>query len=253
MTLIWTLIKKELRASLTSPMIYVLTGLFALIVGWTFFNLLITYVESLQNLPENLIGTTSFVQSVIFRLFGNINFMLIFICPLVTMRSISEEKKQHSLEFLLVSPVSNLQIILSKFLSSLLMICLILSSSFIFPIIIKMSGFDVSNYMLNGFAGIFFTAAMFVSIGILASSLTENQIVAALLSVVMILFLWMVAWASQSTSNYYLVDLYKYLGYIDHFESFVKGIINTSDIVYFLSIIYIGLHLSVKVLDSRNW
>jgi ABC-2 type transport system permease protein len=253
MTLLWTLIKKELKVNLTSPMVYLLTGLFALIVGWTFFNLLINYVESLQNLPENVIGTTNFVQSVVFRLFGNINFMLIFICPLVTMRAISEEKKQHSLEFLLVSPVSNLQIILSKFLSSLFITFIILSSSFIFPIIIKMSGFDVSNYMLNGFVGIFLTSAMFVAIGILTSSLTENQIVAALLSVVIILFLWMIAWASQSTSNYYLVDLYKYLGYIDHFESFVRGVINTSDIIYFLTVIFIGLYLSVKVLDSRNW
>ena len=251
--ILWVLIKKELKTYFSSPLIYVLTGLFSLIIGWAFFNLLITYVESLQNMPETLVGSTNFVQNVVFRLFGNINFMLIFLCPLITMRLLAEEKKQHSLEFLLTAPITNTQIILAKFISSLLLVLFVLSSSFIFPIIIHLTGIHAGAYLLSGFIGIALTAGAFCAIGIMASSVTENQIVAALLSIVMILMLWMISWASQSTSNFYLVDLYRYLGFIDHFESFVRGILKTSDFLYFLTVIFLSLFTSVKVLASRNW
>ncbi|MFZ4714142.1 MAG: ABC transporter permease [Bacteriovoracaceae bacterium] len=253
MSILLVLIKKELKTTFNSPLIYILTGLFSLIIGWAFFNLLLTYVESLQNLPENLVGTMNFVQQVIFRLFGNINFMLIFLCPLITMRLISEEKKQHSLEFLLTAPITNTQIILAKYFSALLMVTFVLSSSFIFPIIINTTGIHAGAYLLSGFLGIFLTAASFTAIGLLASSVTENQIVAALLSIVMILFLWMISWASQSTSNFYLVDLYRYLGFIDHFESFVRGLLKTTDFLYFFTVIFLSLLTSIKVLASRNW
>lgn len=253
MMILWILVKKELKIAFGSPLIYVLTALFSLIIGWAFFNLLITYVDSLQNLPESLIGSMHFVQNVVWRLFGNMNFMLIFLCPLITMRLLSEEKKQHSLEFLLTAPISNTQIILAKFLSAFLLVSLVLSSTLIFPVIVHLTGLKVGAYMASGFLGILLTAMTFCAVGILASSLTENQIVAALLSIVSVIFLWMISWASQSTSNFYLVDLYKYLGYIDHFEAMVKGVIRTSDFVYFFSLIFLCLFSSIKVLASRNW
>ncbi len=253
MNLILVLMKKELKSYFSSPLIYILTGLFSLIIGWAFFNLLVTYVESLQNLPENLIGSTSFVTNVIFRLFGNINFMLLFLCPLICMRSIAEEKKQHSLEFLLTAPITHTQIILAKYLTCLILVLFVLSSTLLFPVIIHLAGFHVTSYMISGYVGVMLTAALFCAMGLLASSLTENQIVAALLSIVMMLGLWMIAWGSQSTNNFFLVDLYKYVGFIDHYENFVRGVIKTSDFVYFFSGIYFCLFCTTKVMSSRNW
>lgn len=247
------LLRKELSHYFKSPLIYVITGLFSLIIGWTFFNLLANYVESLQNVPENLGGQISIVQTVLFRYFGNMNFLFLFICPLISMRLIAEEKKNHSIEFLLTAPISNFQIVISKFISSVVIILFMLLPTFIFPIVLSTSGLKEYGYLFSGYLGVFLTASSFLSLGLLASSLTENQIIAALLTSIMILFGWMISWASQSTQNLILVEIYKYTGMVDHFDNLVRGMIQTSDLVYFLSLIGFPLFLTTKVLDSRNW
>lgn len=253
MKAILSIMKKELKIYFSSPLIYIISALFSAIIGWAFFNLLINFVDSTQNLPENVVGQVSFIQAVVYRLFGNINFVMLFICPLITMKLISEEKKNSTLEFLLTAPITSFQIILGKYLSSLVVVFFIISTTFIFPIILSSSGMNAFNNIAMGYLGLIFNIMFFHAVGIFASSLTENQIISALITVICILFVWMVSWASQSTSNYLMAEVFKYAGMIDHFDNFVRGLFKTSDIVYYLTWTGFFLGLSVKTIDSRNW
>lgn len=243
----------DLKRYYKSSLFYIITALFSLIVGWGFFNLLVNYVEHTQNLPESVVGQVTFVQAVVFRLFGNINFVLLFLTPLISMRLIAEEKKQKSLEFLLTAPVTNTQIVLGKYLASLVIVLSILATTFIFPIILKLSGMNEVGNIVSGYLGVTFNSALYLALGILASSLTENQIVAAIMAVISVLFLWMISMASMSTSNFYLAELYRYLGLVDHFDALVRGLFRLSDVMYFVSFIFFSLFATVKVMDARNW
>lgn len=253
MSKIFVIAWQDIKRYYKSSLFYIVTALFSLIVGWGFFNLLVNYIEHTQNLPESVVGQVTFVQAVVFRLFGNINFVLLFLTPLISMRLIAEEKKQKSLEFLLTAPVTNLQIVLGKYLASLVIVLSIVATTFIFPLILKLSGLNETGNIVSGYIAIFCNTALFLGFGILASSFSENQIVAAIIAVISVLFLWMISWASMSTSNYYLAELYRYLGLVDHFDALVRGWFRLSDLMYFASFIFFSLFATVKVMDSRNW
>lgn len=243
----------DIKRYFKSSLFYIIMALFSLIVGWGFFNLLVNYVEHTQNLPESVVGQVTFVQAVVFRLFGNINFVLLFLTPLISMRLLAEEKKQKSIEFLLTAPVTNTQIVLGKYLASLFIVFTIIATTFIFPIILKLSGLNETGNIISGYLGVFSNSALFLAFGLFASSVTENQIVAAIIAVITILMLWMISWASMSTSNYYLAELYRYLGMVDHFDAMVRGLFRLSDVMYFTGFIFFSLFATVKVMDSRNW
>lgn len=247
------IMKKDLNSFFKSPLAYVLAGFFSLITGWIFFNLLVTFVENTQQLPGQYRGQLDFVNHVVVKLFGNINFLLLFICPIVTMRIFSEEKKESTLDLYFTAPVKDYQLVLGKYFASVLMVFFLLSTSFIFPIIlwsIKVSDF---SFVFSGYLGLFLNSMCYVAVGILASSLTQNQIVAALISFVVIMGPWMISWGVQISTNYFYVQFFKYMTVVNHFEMFVKGMFGLSDIVYYVSFIFLGLFLTKKVIEARNW
>lgn len=247
------IMKKDLASFFKSPLAYVLAGLFSLITGWIFFNLLVTFVENTQQLPGQYRGQLDFVNQVVVKLFGNINFLLLFICPIVTMRSFAEEKKEATLDLYFTAPVKDYELVIGKYLANVLMVFFLLITTFIFPLIlwtIKVSDF---SFVFSGYLGLFLNTMCYVAIGTLASSLTQNQIIAALISFVIVMGLWMISWGVQISTNYFYVQFFKYMTVVNHFEMFVKGIIGLSDIVYYLSFILLSIFLTKKVIEGRNW
>lgn len=247
------IMKKDLASFFKSPLAYVLAGLFALITGWIFFNLLVTFVENTQQLPEQYRGQLDFVNQVVVKLFGNINFLLLFICPIVTMRTFAEEKKEATLDLYFTAPIKDFELVIGKYLANVLMVFFLLSTTFIFPIIlwtIKVSDF---SFVFSGYAGLMLNSLCYVAVGMLASSLTQNQIVAALISFVVIMGLWMISWGVQISTNYFYVQFFKYMTVVNHFEMFVKGSVGLSDIIYYFSFIFIGVFLTKKAIEARNW
>jgi ABC-2 type transport system permease protein len=191
-------------------------------------------------------------EMVIEPSFQNMAVVLLLIIPIVTMRSFAEEKKSKTFRLLLSSPVHLKEIIWGKFLACMIVITLmVLISSYSIGFLFMIGEPDIGP-VLTGYLGILLTAGCYVSIGIFASSLTENQIVAAVITFGFSLFMWVIGWGAQ-TANSTTGQVLEYLSVIEHMDRFLKGMIETSDLAYYLSFIIFGLFLCYRTLDSNRW
>lgn len=250
--MIGIVVKKELKSFFQSPSTYIIAALFAVTMGWIFFNLLMDYIETYQNIPDES-GQWSFINTVVMKLFGNMNFLFLFISPLMTMRLFAEEKRDSTLELYFASPIKDFQLVVGKYLSSLIMGLFLLSTTFVFPILMSSVNLEDFSFVICGYFGLFLNLACYFAIGMMASSMTSNQIVAALLTLFCILFFWMLTWLSKGSSNYILVQITSYLSMISHFESFAKGVLSLSDMVYYFSFVGLCLFATNKIIGARNW
>lgn len=244
LTLTWPLLKKEIRNTLAHPMIYVLSGLFCLIVGWLFFNYLVLAKEATK---------LSLTYSVLRPIFGNMNFIFLFLAPLITMGAFAEEKKQHTLDLLLQSKLTFGQIILAKFLSSLFIVLFMLSLTLIFPIILAMADYSDWGTVGASYLGIIFSIMCYLSVGLFTSALTENQIIAALLAFCLLLSSMLLVLSASATQNYMLGQIFQYLSVPFHYEVFSRGAIKNYNIVYFASFIFFFSYLTQQSLGARKW
>lgn len=241
---VWVLIKKELRDSFNSPLIYILAGMFCFMIGWLFFNYL---------LQAKTLTSASITQAVITPIFGNINFIFVFLCPLITMRSFAEEQKQSTLDLLLGSRLSELDVIIAKFISNLLMVLFMMSFTLVFPLILAMSGYSDWGVVGSSYLGIIFSVMVYLAVGMFCSSLTDNQIIASLLTFCILLGSMLLVISINATNNYLLALIVQYSTVPFHYESFVKGVLRSYNCIYFLSSISFFLMLTLKSLQSRKW
>lgn len=251
--MIWTLWKKESQSYFASPLAYVLIGLFSLISGIMFFNLLVTYSDGIQALPQNMTQAVSFVDEVVLRLFANINFLFLVFIPLITMRLFSEEKRQETLELYWMSPVRDWQVILAKGLAALTLIFCMLLMTVIFPLIIWGVGIHDTRVLFAAYLSVILNATAYISLGLFCSSISGNQIIAALLSILGIMFLWMITWGGNLNSNYLIAEIFTYVGITSHFERVLRGVIGTQDMIYYFTFTTFFGFLTAKSLDRRNW
>ncbi len=253
---ILTIAAKDVRSLFVSPIAdVVLTG-FLLISGWFFFNLLyrFNYVLSVySNLQgyENMEGL-NLNQFVMSPLLHNLTMILIIMVPIITMRSFAEEKRGGTYELLMTSPVSVTELVLGKFFGCLFFLSLMILAAGIYPAILLFYGNPEIPPLAMGYFGLFLIGTVFVSVGVFTSSLTENQIVAAVICFVILLLLYAMSWPAGSTSAF-VGDLLKYLSVVEHFSVIVKGLLDTRDLVYFLSINIMCLFLTQRAVESSRW
>jgi ABC-2 type transport system permease protein len=241
---IMLLAKKELKDAFSSPLIYVLSGLFSLMMGWLFFNYL---VQSPQ------MTTTTMTQGVITPIFGNVNFIFVFLCPLITMRSFAEEKKQHTLDLLLRSELTEMQIILAKFISNVTTVVFMLSLTLLFPLILSFSGYSDWGVVWSSYLGIILSVMAYTSVGLFCSSLTDNQIVASLLTFCILLGSMLLVISVNATNNYLMALMIQYMTIPFHYEGFTRGLLRSYSIVYFICYLIFFFLLTLKSLQSRKW
>jgi len=251
--MVWTIWKKEVESYFSSPLAYVLIGLFSLITGIMFFNLLVTYSDGIAAMPQNMGQDISFVDEVVLRLFANINFLFLLFIPLLTMRLFSEEKKAETLELYWMSPVRDWQLVVAKGLAAFTMILAMLLMTSVYPLIIWGVGVRDFSILVPAYMSVLLNALAYISLGLFCSSLSNNQIIAALLSILGIMFLWMITWGGHLNSNYAMAEIFTYLGITSHFEKVLKGLIGTQDMIYYLSFIGFFCLLATKSLGRRNW
>lgn len=244
--------RRELKSFFKSPLAYVVSGFFTLIMGWIFFNLLVEYVDTVQNIPRENNGL-SFINGVVLKLFGNINFMFLFISPLITMKLIAEEKKDSTIDLYYATAVNEYQLVLGKYLAAVVMGLFLITSTFLFPLIFRSANLDDFSFVISGYLGLVLNMMCYFSVGLFASSLTNNQIIAALTSFIFIISTWMFNWFGQVSSNYLVMEILNYLSIVGHYETFAKGLMSTSDFIYYFSFISIFLFLTKKVMEARNW
>lgn len=249
------IINKELRIYFTSPIAYVVIAVFIAINGYLFYNIVIfTVNQSMQLIRIQGVMPQININDMIFRpVFHNMAVIMILTLPMLTMRLLAEEKKAKTTELLMTSPLSITQIIIGKYLAVFLIFTLMLLLSGFMPMMLDIYGDLQWEPILAGYLGLLLLGGVFLSFGLLASSVTENQIVAGFLGFGFLLFLWMMGWVSQGTSGTVITSIFSYLSISGHFDNFVKGLIDSKDVIYLLSLISTGLFLAHRVLDSQRW
>ncbi|MBL6988366.1 MAG: ABC transporter permease [Bacteriovoracaceae bacterium] len=235
---------KELKDFFLSPLVYILTGCFSLLLGWLFFNYLI--------LSKNHTAL-SLTNSVLRPIFGNMNFIFLFFAPIITMRSFAEEKKRHTIELLFLSNLSHLQIILGKFIGVFFVSLFMLSLTVLFPIILAFSGFTDWGIVTSSYLGIIFSIMCYLAVGLFTSSLTQNQIISAISGFAILLGLMLLVATGNATNNFIVTQIFQYISVAFHYEGFTRGAIRSFDIAYYLSFLSFFFFLTHKSLDSRNW
>jgi ABC-2 type transport system permease protein len=254
MTNIWFLMKKELRAYFNSPIAYVVIAGFLLLAGYFFYSLVWWFNAQAMQMSQNpyYAQQVNINQMVFSPLFHNMSIILILVAPLLTMRLLAEEKKSGTDELLYTSPVSVGQIVLGKYFAALIMLAVMLGLTALLSVFAFAYGNPEIAPWLTGYLGLFLMGAAFIAIGLFFSSLTENQIVAAFLTFVTLLLLLVLNWVTSSGSGTWQSVL-GYLSFSQHFEDLTRGILDTKDVVYYLSFSFFGLFLAHSVIQSRRW
>ncbi|HEX3033784.1 MAG TPA: ABC transporter permease [Thermodesulfobacteriota bacterium] len=245
----FTIFKKELKSYFSSPIAYIILVVFLVLSGLFFFLYLQSFVSSQFDPRLQFLGQRLNLNDFVIRpYFGTISIVLLLMIPVITMRLIAEERKNSTIELLFTSPVRILYIILGKFLASLYLFIIMIVLSAIYMVVLKVYGNPDLGPLLSGYLGLFLLGASFLSIGLFASSLTENQIVAALISFGLLLVFWIIGAVSDAESS-----ILGYLSIINHFDNFSKGVIELKDVVYYLSFILFGIFLTYIKVQSERW
>jgi ABC-2 type transport system permease protein len=235
---IWIIAKRELNVFFDSLMAYILLVAF---LGFTGF---FTWL---------LVADVFFTNQASLQSFFSVAYWSLFILiPAITMRMIAEEKKSGTLELLLTKPVTDWQVVLGKFLGTLLLICIALALTISYYITVANLGPIDHGAVLTGYLGLILMSATYISIGIFASSITNNQIVSFLLALFIgIFFHWIFDMIAGSFTGF-LGEIFSFLSVSTHYESVTRGVVDTKDIIFFISIIFLGLVASEAALSKRN-
>ncbi len=246
--------QREIKAYFSSPIAFILIGFFALLFGYFYYALLAFFERQSMQMGMGMGGPQSMNvnQMLISPLLVNATVILLFVFPLITMRTYSEEKRSGTIELLLTSPLTDLQIILGKFLGAMLLYAAMLAVTLIHVGLLFLYGNPEWKPILTGYLGLLLMGGCFLSIGLLISSLTRNQIVAAMATFGVFLMLWVINWIGSFVGPTAQAVL-QHLSITEHFDDFAKGIIDTKHLVYYFSFIAFGLFLTMKSVDSERW
>ena len=250
---IWTIAQRELYSYFVSPVAWVLLTIFAFLSGLFTYIISASFVRySLESQMQGQGGTINLNDQVIAPLFSNIAVIGLFLIPLISMRLFAEEKRQGTIELLVTSPVHDTEIVIGKWLSAVLMygallVVLILDFSFLF-----IYGQPDWKPVVTGLLGILLQGAALLALGTFISTTTKNQIVAGAVGFALALVLWILNWTT-SFGNSDSVQVLNYLSIVSHMDSFSRGVLDSKDIIYYLSMIFLGLFLTTRSLESMRW
>ncbi|PYN94353.1 MAG: ABC transporter permease [Candidatus Rokuibacteriota bacterium] len=233
MTLLGVLLRKELHAAFTSPVAYAIGAVFLLVMGYTFsLTLFFTKVANLT------------------YIFHQMYVLLVLLTPVLTMRAFAEERRTDTLELLLTAPVPEIAIVGAKFLASLALITAMLAASIAYPVVLWLYGHPDWAPIYGGYLALVLLSCLLVSVGMLTSSLTENQVVAAATSLGIFLMLWF-ADSAAYLAPAPLDTLFINLSLIGHFTTFVRGSLFLSDAGYYVTLSLFSLFVTTRALADR--
>lgn len=235
MTRIGLIAYRELKSYFSSWMAYIVGAGFLAISGFIFYVILLGGREAEMRWS-----------------FHNMAVTLLFVAPLLTMRLLAEERRSGTMELLLTSPVTDLQVVAGKFLAAVGLLAVLLGVTAHFPLILVQYGSPDPGPLLSGYLGLLLVGASFMAVGVLASSLTESQVVAGFLSFGALLALWIVGWAADQAGAT-AGEVLRQLSILNHFDDLAKGVIDTKDLIFYLSFMALCLFGAVRALESRNW
>lgn len=233
---ITAIVRKEVRQFFVSFVAYVLLFFFLLVGGYYFYVYIIEIRDATRVMPYFL------------NFMGFISFLL---TPFVTMRTFSEEKKLGTIELLITSPLKESEIVLGKFFGTLLFYLIYVAFTLYYLIILVAYGKPEFGPIISGYLGFILLEAAYISLGILISATTKNQIVSGMVTLVALLFFWIVGWISSYFTGM-LSQVLGYLSFLKHYEDFTKGVIDTRHVLFYLSVIVLNLFFTIRLLENRK-
>jgi ABC-2 type transport system permease protein len=243
---------KELKSYFSSPIAYIVIGLFALVYGYFYAVMLQYFVRASMQMGMGGQQAMNINQDMLRPVVQNITVVMLFLLPMITMRTYSEEKRSGTIELLLTSPLTDFQIIMGKFLGAMGLYAAMLVATLPHMAVLFVYGSPEWKPLVTSYLGLLLMGGCFISLGLFISSLTKNQIVAAAITFSTFLLLWVVSWIGSFSSGW-ITDTTAYLSIIEHLDDFTKGVIDTSHLVYYVSFITFGLFLTAKSVDSERW
>lgn len=228
------ILKKEFKHYFFSPLAYIVTVIFLLITGWFFANSLFLLKEAEMRGMLDILPI-----------------LLMFVIPAITMRSIAEERKMDTVQILLTLPIREGQIILGKYMALLLFYSTVLIFTLFYPLVLMLLGRPDTGVILSSYLGMFLLGATYISIGIFASSLTSSQVIAFITGFA-IIFLIFIPGKLENIMPVKIQPLIEGASVVSHFENFLRGIISSTDIVYFAMLNILFLSLSIYALREKG-
>src|SRR6516225_1827603 len=250
---VFLICRKELNSYFASPIAYLLMAFFALIFGFVLFNATRDFIRySFQMQFQGGGGPMSINDQIITPLLGFSSTITLFLVPLITMRLFAEEKRSGTIELLLTSPVTDLQIILGKWLGAMLLYLCVLGMSMINIALLFAWGRPDIKPVLVAYLGLILQGGCLLAIGVLISTMTRNQIIAGGVTFFVCLLLWLLSWFTAfDTSG--AAKVVNYLSIVTHFENFSKGVLESKDVIFYLSMIFFSLFLTSRAMESLRW
>jgi ABC-2 type transport system permease protein len=240
---LFAIAKREIASYLVSPIAYLVTAAFLLIVG-LYFGL--TLIVMAQGQAEPTLRYEIGFMIVVF----------VFVVPFLTMRLLAQERRMGTLELVLTSPVQEWELTMGKFLAGLVFYLLMLLPTLLYPLTLEVFGNPDWGPIWSGYLGLLLFGAVLLSVGLLASAVTQSQIVAAVLGVAGNLLLWFFVGApayAVSTISARMANLLRFLDLQQHLDTFVSGTLDTRDVIYCLSLTIFFLFITTRVLEARRW
>jgi ABC-2 type transport system permease protein len=245
--------QKELKSYFASPIAYAVLALFGLIFGFGFYTATRDFVRfSFQSQMMGGGQTMNVNEQIIRPLLGFASTVALFLIPMITMRLFAEEKKSGTIELLLTSPITDTEIILGKWLGALLLYLCVLAMSMINIALLFAWGKPDLKPVLVAYLGLLLQGGCLLAIGTFISTTTRNQIVAGGVTFFVCLLLWLLSWftAFDSTVPAQVVN---YLSIVTHFENFGKGVLDSKDVVFYISFIFFALFATSRSMESLRW
>jgi ABC-2 type transport system permease protein len=244
---------REIKAYFGSPIAYIVIGFFALMFGYFYYALLVFFDQnSLRMAGMGGPQTANINEQMIRPVFLNSSVILLFVLPLITMRTYSEEKRSGTIELLLTSPLTDFQIIMGKFLGAMTLYAAMLGITLIHIGVLFAFGNPEWRPVVTAYLGMLLMGGCFIAIGLLISSMTKNQIVAGMITFAVFLMLWVINWIASFTGPTTQAVL-NYLSITGHLDDFTNGVLDTRHLVYYLSFITFGLFLTARSVDTERW
>jgi len=244
--------RKELRSYFASPIAYAVMAIFALIFGWVFFNASRDFVRFTLLQAQEEAGPVSVNEQIIRPLLGFAGTIGLFLIPMITMRVFAEEKRTGTIELLLTSPVTDMQIILGKWLGALTLYACVMGMSMLNMALLFLWGKPDLRPTLIGYLGLLLQGGCLLALGTLISTMTKNQIIAGIATFFISLLLWLLSWFTAFDSSV-TSSVVSYLSIVTHFENFGKGVLDSKDVIFYLSLTYFSLFLTARSLESLRW
>lgn len=256
MSNVWAISYKELRSYFLSPIAYVVLAGFLLIMGFMFWNMLAQFsrfvsIYSSMQRPD-LMEQMNLNDMVMTPLLGNMVVVFILIMPLITMRLFAEERASGTDELLLTSPVSTLEIAFGKFFGASLFLLILLGLAFVYPAVLMYFGDPEIPRILTGYLALALIGMAAIALGLFTSTVTDSQIVAGVLAGGLLLLLLLISWPADAVGAN-MGAVLRYLSIVDHSSDLMRGLVKLDDVLYYLSLIGVGLFLSQRSLESLRW